>query len=114
MVGLSAGWLLETGRTVGGVRSGGFASGIRVVVEIVWMVYSGAGERAGSWRTRAWVGVGFWSSSSSLSLLPSSVRVGLCGASRRDRRDVLTSAIRAGAGGSQDGVRAKLRVSCTT
>jgi hypothetical protein len=102
MVGLRASLSLP-GRRVGGVRSGGLASGMRVVVEIVWKVYSGAGEGSGLWKTRAWVGVGFSSATDSLS---SSVRVGLCGASRRDRREVLTSDTMAGAGGSQEGVRA--------
>src|SRR4051794_8592845 len=101
MVGLRASLSVPT--TVGGVRSGGFARGIRVVVEIVWMVYSGAGDGSGSLMVRGWVGVGCSSATDSLS---SSVRVGLCGASKRERRDVLTSETIAGAGGSQEGVRA--------
>lgn len=84
--------LRSAGSVVGGVRSGGLASGIRVVVEIVWKV---------------WTMVVF-SSSLRVGLLGTLGAFGLCGASRRDISEVLVSETRAGAGGSQDGVRAKL------
>jgi hypothetical protein len=69
-----------------GVRSGGFASGMRVVVDMVWNVWT-------------------------MVVFSSSLRVGLLGlwgASRRDSSEVLVSGTSAEAGGSQDGVRAKL------
>jgi hypothetical protein len=69
-------------RVEGGVASSSeVASGIRVVVDTVWNV-----------------GTRF--------VFSSSLCVGLLGASSKERSDVLTSATRAGAGGSQDGVRA--------
>jgi hypothetical protein len=76
------------------------ASGMRVVVEIVWNV---------------WITVVFDPSSSSGSSLMTGLGlsgssfvlwVGLCGESNRESSEVLASEIIAGAGGSQDGVLA--------
>ena len=81
------------------MRSGGLASGIRVVVEIVWKV----------WITdivSVWSSEVVWITVVLSSLSDSSVRVGLRGASRSERREVLMLVWSASAGGSQEGVRA--------
>ena len=72
-----------------GVRSGGLARGIRVVVEMVWKVWTLVG--------RGEVGMGL--------LGRELLAIGLLGSPRRERRDVLMSGTRALVGGSQDGVR---------
>jgi len=95
MVGLNAGFILA-GKLVGGVRSGGLASGMRVVVETVWNVWM----RFVVSSELAWITVVLFS------LSGSSVCVGLCGASSRERREVFESDGIAYAGGSQEGVRA--------
>jgi len=81
------------------VRSGGLASGIRVVVEIVWKV----------WITdivSVWSSEVVWITVVLFSLSDSSVRVGLSGASRSERSEVSMLVWSASAGGSQEGVRA--------
>lgn len=73
IVGLKAALLGSAGRVVLGVRSGGFASGMRVVVEMVWNVLTVVVFSSSS------VLVGLLGKVGTMVVFPSSLRVGLLG-----------------------------------
>jgi hypothetical protein len=74
-----------------------------VGIDVVWIFEVRA---EGIWKTPQLFSVVFWLSSV---VTGDEMGEGLCGASRRDKSDVLMSAGMARAGGSQDGVRAYTR-----